>query len=126
MSLYNPASIHEPEPCPGCEEQFLDNGRRCGWWLCGPCRALLRRHQAKHVLQRPKGLAFDLALWERVREFVDHIVCVETDGDAVRVSTRDEVDAYGFEINRGFGRQVVLTLDHWEDVSQPQLQPAMF
>ena len=118
-------TIHEPRPCPGCEELFLDDGRRCGWSLCRLRRVLLRRHQAKHVLQRPKGLAFDLALWKRVRGLVDHVMCVQTDSDAVRVTTPASVDAHGFEMDRGFGRQVVLTLGHWEDPSKPQLQPAL-
>lgn len=70
---------------------------------------------SKHMLQRPRGWAVDVAaLKDALAVAATHVEIVDTETGAIyRASIRTILDQ-GRQFDRGYGRQVVLPLDAWE------------
>ena len=77
--------------------------------------AFIKRVQAsRHFLTTPPAIALDvgsLAQAERTGARRVHVIDTKT-GTIYRASI-EHIRRAGFEINRGFGRQIALTLDGW-------------
>lgn len=78
-------------------------------------------HASRHLLKRPRGWAADLATLDDARAAgATHIQIHDAESGAIyRTSIQTMLDA-GLEIDRGYGRQIVLPLADWQ---RPDLHP---
>ena len=80
---------------------------------------------SKHMLQKPKGIAWDLSVLERARKDglkKSRVYDKETGNEYE--ATIEDFFRYGVRINRGFGEQIVLPLIYWQKKAQGQPFPS--
>lgn len=75
---------------------------------------------SKHFLKRPPAICFDAQSLADA-EAAGAAWCEVSDRDSGKLykATIADVRRYGFEVNRGFGRQIALPLKRWALDSQP-------
>ena len=80
---------------------------------------------SKHMLQKPKGLAWDFSVLELARKENLKRICVhdKETGNEYK-ATLEDIFHYGVRINRGFGEQIVLPLKYWQKKAQGQPSPS--
>jgi hypothetical protein len=72
---------------------------------------------SKHFLRVPPAIAFDIDSLKRASEAGAHTVrVIDTDCNRVYVAPISTIWSKGFEVNRGFGRQIALLLKYWNTV----------
>lgn len=75
---------------------------------------------ARHFLQRPAAIAFDLqSLRDAEAAGAARVVITDTDTNKEYTLPISTVWARGFELDRGFGRQVAVCLADWNKDYQP-------
>jgi len=67
-----------------------------------------------HFLRKPPAIAFDLCSLQEAQDLGARLVCVR-DSETGRqyLASVDAVWHFGFEFDRGFGRQLALPLERW-------------
>ena len=112
------------------------NGRVIGHVRDGVFEKTLAR--SRHFLRRPPAIAFDRAtLRDARRAGAMRVRIVERERGDVYEATIDEIERYGFPVQRGFGDQVALHLSRWSVNGRPPrtartnaetkaLQPGLF
>lgn len=79
-----------------------------------------RVRSSRHQLRQPPAWAFDVdTLRQAAAAGAVRVVVEDTDTGTVFRATWDTLRRHGFEIDRGHGRQLVLTLDHWTTDNKP-------
>lgn len=69
---------------------------------------------SRHMLRTPRAIAFDLStLRDAAHAGATSARVVDTETGTVYTATMKRIREYGGELNRGFGRQWFLTLNHW-------------
>lgn len=87
-----------------------------------PDGTLLRWARPHEMLRSPRGWAFSTDVLARARELGAtqmRIVCRDGATETVYTALLAEFDAHGLPLNRGYGPQVALTIDHWAIDGQP-------
>jgi len=70
---------------------------------------------SKHMLQKPKGIAWDLSVLERARkENLKRTYVHDKETGNEYEAILEDFFRYGVRINRGFGEQIVLPLKFWQ------------
>ena len=70
---------------------------------------------SKHMLLKPKGIAWDFSVLERARkENLKRIYEPDKETGNDYEATLEDIFHYGVRINRGFGEQIVLHLEYWQ------------
>lgn len=91
---------------------YSESGKIIGWKEPDAiCKSIIA---SLHMLQKPKGIAWDLSVLERAREEglkKTRIYDKET-GNVYEANIEDFFH-FGFEFNRGYGKQVVLPIERW-------------
>ena len=67
-----------------------------------------------HFLRKPPAIAFDLCSLQEAQDLGARLVCVR-DSETGRqyLASVDAIWHFGFEFDRGFGRQLALPLERW-------------
>jgi hypothetical protein len=93
------------------------------------CRALRRTIDgSRHLLRCPPGIAFDATEYERLRGEFDRIEVKDRESGIIFRITASEFDARRELLDRGYGRQYYVRLEHWQTTQggyQPPLPLAM-
>lgn len=88
----------------------LENGQK-PYSLIGD--ELHKKVEPSHQLKRPPAWAIDIGVLEKAREMGAQMA-VFTDADGIQWrACLDLFYSKGFKLNRGFGRQRALPLQHW-------------
>ena len=80
---------------------------------------------SKHMLLKPKGIAWDFSVLERARKDglkKSRVYDKETGNEYE--ATIEDFFRYGVRINRGFGEQIVLPLKYWQKKVKGQPSPS--
>lgn len=103
--------MHAAEPCEQCRRLRLPDGRAANYWRHDG--VLIRHAKASHVLRVPPAIAFDEALIAEQRQGLESIIVVLND-QVLSIDITD-FDKNAFHVNRGFGEQVAVTLQNWQE-----------
>jgi hypothetical protein len=79
---------------------------------------------SKHQLRCPPAWAIDAKAFDNeIKPYADEIVIIDKESDTKYHTPVETFDTLKRELNRGFGRQYFLTLNHWqvEDNGNKQL-----
>lgn len=80
---------------------------------------------SKHMLLKPKGIAWDFSVLERARkENLKRIYVHDKETGNEYEATLEDIFHYGVRINRGFGEQIVLPLKYWQKKVKGQPSPS--
>lgn len=102
---------------------YSESGKIIGWKEPDAiCKSIIA---SLHMLQKPKGIAWDLSVLERARKDglkKSRVYDKETGNEYE--ATIEDFFRYGVRINRGFGEQIVLPLIYWQKKAQGQPFPS--
>ena len=121
LIVQSPASTpHAAQTCENCVTQHLPHsGRLVPWYLCGD--RLLRRLRPHHFLRVPKkGIGFDSALWNDLRDQVASITAVDAVSGRRWHISRTAFEASARHLNHGYGDQLRCDLDKWLEVGSTE------
>ena len=69
---------------------------------------------SKHFLRVPPAIAFDIDSLKRAYEAgARYVRVIDVDSNRVYIAPISTIWSKGFEVDRGFGRQIALLLKHW-------------
>lgn len=72
-------------------------------------------HSSRHFLRVPPAIAFDVSVLSKaIKLGVERIKVVDLDTNQVFRTTMSLVKEKGFEIDRGYGRQIALVMNYWQ------------
>lgn len=104
------------------------DGRRqffAGKW-CNAEGLFLKRVEPKHILRQPPAIAIQGSVILKLKGMECKRIRVEvSDGRIYEVTFADFLK-HGFVFDRGFGKQMGLSLDKWSDPNKPELQNSLF
>ncbi len=96
---------------------YNHQGKPCAW-LEGD---VLKRHArgSKHMLQRPMAWAFDYDIIDQAEKFgAKWVEVTDLETGQTYLVALSQFHTYGFEIDRGHGRQIALHLNRWQKGNQ--------
>ena len=72
---------------------------------------------ARHFLRKPPAIAFDLSSIEQAQEYgAQYIEVLDADSSRLYSAPIADLLSYGFMVNRGFGEQIALDLNLWDEL----------
>lgn len=75
---------------------------------------------SKHFLRRPPAIAFDITSINAARDLgATEIQVYDKDTNKLFCTDMQTLRDQGFYVNRGYGEQIALDLDNWEEVAVP-------
>jgi len=81
---------------------------------------------SRHMLRSPRAWAFDTqSLRDAKRAGAAWVELRDADTGNVYRASVAEIERYGFEFDRGFGRQVALELSRWQVNAPGVVQPSL-
>jgi len=100
---------------------------RVAWVIDG---RVLRRtiDGSRHLLRQPPAIAFDAAEYQRLRREFDRIAVKDRESGIIYRITASDFDAKRELLDRGYGLQYYVCLEHWQTTQggyQPPLPLAM-
>ena len=78
---------------------------------------------SKHFLQRPPAICFDVFTLESAKKAgATKVKITDTENGKQYYATIDFIFQKGFRLERGFGKQIALSLDNWQVGSKSIVQ----
>ena len=82
---------------------------------------------SKHMLREPKGWALDCqSLEDAVQVGAEVVELVDVETDTTYSATVARIHSKGFRLDRGFGQQIALALQHWSTRRPGEAQQLAF
>jgi hypothetical protein len=78
---------------------------------------------SKHMIKKPPAIAFDRAVINRAQTLgATHVEVYDFESRTTYYAEMSTLKGHGIDIDRGYGKQIALTLDYWGVNGQPSVR----
>ena len=100
------------------------NGKPRAWSIKD--RVLVRRVRgSKQLLRHPPGICYDANWYSQLRPYFDELRTEDYEGGWVYTISAVEFDDHRELLNRGYGQQFLVQLEHWQREQRNGHQPSL-